>query len=179
MTAAALATHEPRSRPPFRERVLALAGHGAFREPTPPGTQQRTVPADHMIAAALAYGRRGPEDVGPDVAVAMATGRIGEASAVRVMQWVGSRLRKDRRVAFKRASPWLAHYSAWALNAVIEGAQHDDPSESKVFRWLSYFPPAPEGVTGEEHILIAVTACDDLDRAADDALALAARRWRG
>lgn len=164
MSAAAAPVFEPRSRPPFRERVLALAGHGAFREPTPPGTQQRTVPADHMIAAALAYGRRGPEDVGPDVAVAMATGTLAEGQRLRALTWLGHMLASERSGACKRLRPYAAHYAVWAWNAATQGMQP---------------PPAPEGVAEQDHGECLLFACLLLEQVADDALALAARRWRG
>lgn len=152
---------EPRTRPPFRERVMALVGHGGYREPSGPSTQPRTVPADHMIAAALAFGRDGPADVGPDVAIDLATGR--PVHWRRVCVWLGQQLAGDRGAACRRLRPWAAHYALWAYNATVRGMP---------------FPPAPEGVGSDDHAEVALFACLLLEQAAEDALALAARRWR-
>lgn len=154
-------THFDRSRSPFRERVMALAGHSTYREPAAPGTAQRAVPADHVIAAALAFGRRDRDDVGPDVAVDIATGRPGHWRAVCL--WLGRQLAGDRSAACVRLRPWAAHYAMWAYNATVTGQQ---------------FPPAPEGVAAKDHGEVALFACLLLEQAAEDALALAARKWK-
>lgn len=156
-------SHFDRSRSPFRERVMALAGHGTFREPTAPGSAPgpNPMPADHVIAAALAFGRRDRDDVGPDVAVDMATGRRGHWRSVCL--WLGQQLAADRSAACRRVRPWAAHYAVWAYNATVTGQQ---------------FPPAPEGVAAKDHGEVALFACLLLEQAAEDALALAARKWK-
>lgn len=56
-------------RPEFVERIAKLAGQTTYRTPSAGrGTKQDQLPDAHAIAAALAFARRGPEDVGPDVA---------------------------------------------------------------------------------------------------------------
>lgn len=56
-------------RPDFSERLARLAGKSTFREPAGArGTKQDQLPDEHAIAAALAFARRGPDDIGPDVA---------------------------------------------------------------------------------------------------------------
>ena len=56
-------------RPEFCERVAKLAGDTTYRVPTEgKGTKVAQVPDAHAIAAALAYARQGPQDIGPDVA---------------------------------------------------------------------------------------------------------------
>lgn len=164
MTAAAQ-TFEPHSRPSFRERVLALAGHGTFREPAQPGSvdARRALPADHLVAAALSFGRSGHDDVGPEVAMAMALGKISDAQALRVLRWLGAMLATDRTRSCVRLRPWAGHYAAWALNSVVRGLP---------------MPPAPQGVVDRDHGEVALYACLLLERVAEDALALAARRQR-
>lgn len=161
MTAAPV--FEPRSRPPFRERVMALAGRGGYREPGQGSSERQTVPPDHMVAAALAFGRSGPDDVGPDLALAMATGRIGEAQTLRVLRWLGGALAGERAASLKRVRPYLGHVAIYALNATTKGWQ---------------VPPAPDGVESKDWGEAVLFACLLIEHAAEDALALAARRWR-
>lgn len=56
-------------RPDFCERVAKLAGGTTYRTPTEGrGTKLDQLPDAHAVAAALAFARRGENDVGPDVA---------------------------------------------------------------------------------------------------------------
>lgn len=157
------ATHEPRavSRPSFRERVYMLAGHTTFREPAGGSTVQRAIPSDHLVAAALAFGRAGHGDIGPDIAFDIALGRDGHRR--RVVPWLGGLLASDRTASCVRLRPWAAHYATWAYGALVHGLP---------------FPPAPEGVSERDHGEVALFACLLLERAAEDTLALAARRAR-
>jgi len=155
------ATHEPHSRPTFRERVLALAGHGTFREPASGSSEQRQIPADHLIAAALSFGRRNPRDVGPDMAVDMATGR--PANYLKCCEWAGRAIAGDRGAPARRAKPWAAHVAVSAYNALVRGYS---------------VPPAPEGCRDDDWAELVLFACLLLEYAAEDALALAGRRHR-
>lgn len=161
--------HEPRSRPSFRERVHMLAGRSTWREPVGGhATAAKPIPADHLVAAALAFGRVNPGDIGPDIAFDMATGRPGHQR--RVCEWLGRQLateaqhRGGRVTALRRLQPWCAHYAVWAYNATVQG-------------W--HCPPPPEGVATQDHGEALLFGCLLLERAAEDALALAARRARG
>lgn len=56
-------------RPEFMERVAKLAGGTTYREPVGGhSTKLEHLPDPHAIAAALSFARRGPDDIGPDVA---------------------------------------------------------------------------------------------------------------
>lgn len=56
-------------RPEFTERVAKLAGGTTYRVPMEgKGTKFDQLPDAHAIAAALSFARRGPQDIGPDVA---------------------------------------------------------------------------------------------------------------
>lgn len=56
-------------RPEFVERVAALAGGTTYRLPVAGrGTKADQLPDAHAVAAALAYARTSPGDIGPDVA---------------------------------------------------------------------------------------------------------------
>lgn len=155
-------THEAGSRPTFRERVFALAGHGTWRGPSDGVRgEQRPIPADHLVAAALAFGRHNPKDVGPDIAFDIALGREGHKRGVCF--WLGGALAVERSGACKRLRPWAAHYATWAYNAMVHGWQ---------------FPPAPEGVADKDHGQVALYACLLLETVAEDALSIAARKMR-
>mgnify|MGYP001501828564 CR=1 FL=1 len=156
----AAGTFEPRSRPTFRERVHALVGHGTFREPAAGArTDIRGLPADHLVSAALAFGRRGRDDIGPDIAFDIATGRRGHAR--RVVRWLGAMLATDRSASCRRLRPWAAHCAAFAYGAVVEGRP---------------VPPAPQGASERDWGEVMLFACLLLEHAAEDALQLAARR---
>jgi hypothetical protein len=93
----------------------------------------------------------------------MVTGRIGEAQAVRVLRWLGGVLAGDRTASVRRLRPFTGHVALYALNAVVRGWQ---------------VPPAPEGVAAKDWGEAVLFACLLLEQSAEDALALAARRWR-
>ena len=155
------ATHEPRSRPTFRERVHALAGHGTFREPASGSSEQRAIPADHLIAAALSFGRRNPRDVGPDIAIDMATGRPGHY--LRVCEWAGRAIAGDRSAAAQRSKGVAALIAVTAYNALVRGYS---------------VPPAPDGIRPKDWGELVLFTCLLMEYAAEDALALAGRRHR-
>lgn len=150
-----------RSVTPFRERVYALVGHGTFREPAAGRSSEiKAIPADHMIAAALSFGRIDRRDVGPDIAEAMALGRLSHNKTVAVLRWLGAVLANDRGPKSIRCREWIGHISIYAFNAVVMGRQP---------------PPAPAGISsgdwGETIILAGLL----LERMGEDALARAAR----
>lgn len=155
-------THEPRSPTPFRERVLALAGHSTWREGGGSrSTDQKPIPADHMIAAALSFGRTSPGDIGPDIAFDLAVGRTGHAE--RVLRWLGPMLRADRSRAAERTRKWHGWIAVIAYRAVV-------------LREIP--PPKPEAIRTEDWGEMIIFAALLLETAAEDALALAARRSR-
>ena len=75
-------THE---RAGFAERAAKLAGRTAYREPVGGhGSRIDYVPDEHAIAAAFAYARLAPHDIGPDIAVAISTGTHAHARKIIV-----------------------------------------------------------------------------------------------
>ncbi|WP_426287502.1 hypothetical protein [Luteibacter sp. E-22] len=151
-------THD---KPTFRERVYALAGHGTWREPTGGGTTHlRAIPTDHMIAAALSFGRANPADVGPDIAIDMATGIAGHYG--RVCAALGRALSADRSALVRRNRQRIGHVAMAAYSVVLGRA----------------CPGAPVGVNEEDWGDLVAAGALVLERLAEDALALAARRAR-
>jgi hypothetical protein len=156
-------TFEPHSIPSFRERVHSLAGRTTYREPMGGyGTTASQIPSDHIIAAALSFGRRDRGDIGPDIAFDIATGRPGHYR--QVCAWLGRQIIGDRTASVARMRPWAAHVSVASYNAVVRG-------------W--HVPEAPIGATAKDWGSAVILGCLLLQYAADDALALAARRNRG
>lgn len=154
-------TFEANSRPTFRERVYALAGHSTWREPTGAGTSHlRSIPADHLVAAALSFGRRSPSDIGPDIAMDIATGRAGNYA--RVCEALGRALGADRSVLVRRHRPYVAVIAMAAYNAVMGRVQ----------------PPKPHDVDADDWNDLVAAGAYVLETMAEDALALAARRAR-
>jgi hypothetical protein len=155
-------TFEAGSRPTFRERVAALAGHSTFREPAAPGAvnAQRQIPTDHLIAAALSFGRTGPNDIGPDIAYDMATGRMGHHR--RVCLALGQALASERSRVVTRNRPYIA-VVAWAGYSAVVGLGT---------------VPRPDGCAQEDWDVLVPAAALILERLAEDALSLAARRAR-
>lgn len=155
-------TYEAHSAPTFRERVFMLAGRSTWRQPSDGARgEQRPIPSDHLVAAALSFGRLGKNDIGPDIAFDMALQREGHKR--QVVLWLGGQLAAERSGACKRLRSWAAHYAVWGYNAMVHGWQ---------------IPPAPERVADKDHGQVALFACLLLERAAEDALALAGRRAR-
>jgi hypothetical protein len=154
-------TFEANSRPSFRERVYALAGHTTWREPTGAGTSHlRAIPADHMVAAALSFGRRNPQDVGPDIAMDIATGLPGHRRPVCAA--LGKALAGDRSVLVRRNQGYIAHVALAAYWAVLGRP----------------VPDAPDGIAAEDWGDLVAAGALVLERLAEDALALAGRRNR-
>jgi hypothetical protein len=151
-------THD---RPTFRERVMALAGHSTWREPVGGhSTTMRQIPTDHLVAAALSFGRRGANDIGPDIAFDMATGRMGHKA--RVCEALGRAMAADRSRMVQRNRPVIG-VIAWAAYCAVLGL----PAV-----------PRPQCVhEGDWGDLVAAGALI-LERLAEDALALAGRRAR-
>jgi hypothetical protein len=148
-------------KPTFRERVFALAGHSTWREPTGGGTSHlRAIPADHMIAAALSFGRRNPKDVGPDIAMDMATGLAGHRRPVCAA--LGKAMAGDRSVLVRRNQGYIAHVALAAYWLVMGQGLRE----------------APDGIADDDWKDLVAAGALILETLAEDALALAARRNR-
>ena len=96
-TAEVADTYETR-RAGFAERCARLAGRTAYREPVGGhATRSDYMPDEHAIAAALAFGRLGRNDIGPDIAVAIATG--SPAKRMEIVRELAAALLATTRLA--------------------------------------------------------------------------------
>lgn len=148
-------THD---RATFAERVMALAGGSTWREPVEGrGSDTGRVPTVHLVAAALAYGRRGREDIGPDIACDLATGRMGHA--VRVTRGLRVAMGRDRSRLVRRNVRWLQTVAECGYMLAMG---------QRVL-------PCPDGMDVDEYTLLAEAARRILLRTADEAVAEAER----
>lgn len=154
-------TFETYSPPEFRERVAALVGGTTFREPGCSHAQLGQIPTAQAVAATLALARRGAADIGPDLALDIATRR--PAHYQRVCEWLGREFARDRGAAWRRtraAHGWLA---VLCYRAVVLDER---------------FPPCPDGMSQGDYETVALSGVVVLMNEADSCLAEAARRWR-
>lgn len=153
------ATHEPRSIPDFRERLMALAGGTAFRDGTP-STRSDNLPVAHAVAAQLAFARRGREDVGIDVAVAAALG--SDYKRAVIVSLLANALAVDRHPLTRRNLKALGYIANCAFDIVVHGRHRGRLST----------------VSADDWALLVPAACRILEALADAAVAEAERLWR-
>lgn len=112
-------------RPEFVERVAKLAGSTTYRVPVEgKGTKQDQLPDAHAIAAALAFSRRGPQDIGPDVAYCWVLRT--DAYRERVTRLLATALRCHE---FRGAGEARMAAANAAWNAMIWGRSTPRPAE--------------------------------------------------
>ena len=148
-------------RASFAERAAKLAGGTTFREPVGGrGTKHDHVPDEHSIAACFAFARQGPHDIGPDIAVAIATqspahgDRIVRELAAALMAGLGHR-------AYRQTREIVCVAAGCYLRAVYGAGQ------SK-----------PEGLTDRQYELARILGESVLWQAANEALFRAERAYR-
>lgn len=139
-----------------------MAGGTTYREPMEGhATDGGTLPDAHAIASALAFARRGPEDIGPDVAYCLVL--QSDAYRAKVTRLLAEALGKhmDGR-ELRHARPYVmpAVMSAW--DAVI----HLRGSHAK--------PPRCPSLAWDRMLLTAIATMHDK---AWDALSEAERRY--
>jgi len=69
-------------RASFAERAAKLAGGTTYREPIGGRSTKQDIPDEHSIAAAFAYARQAPHDIGPDIAIAIITGQAAHRQKI-------------------------------------------------------------------------------------------------
>lgn len=144
-------------RPEFIERVAKLAGDTTYRTPSGGrGTKQDQLPDAHAIAAALAFGRNGPLDVGPDVAYCWVLQTDAYRNKVVRMLADALRCHEFRTVTALRLTAAEAAWSAMVWNRASSR-------------------PASAGRAYDRMLMVA---CETLHRAAWDALSQAERAYR-
>jgi hypothetical protein len=139
------------------ERLAALAGGTTYREPSAGhATRVEHLPNAHAIAAALAFSRRGPQDIGPDVAYCWVLRNDAYRNKVVSLLSVALRCHELRGSDGYRT---LGANAAW--EAMIWDRIH----------------PQPAGVDARTWAKIVITAGEVMARSAWDSLALAERAY--
>lgn len=153
-------------RPEFIERLAKLAGGTTYRVPLEgKGTKFDQMPDAHAIAAALSFARRGPQDIGPDVAYCLALQSDSYRSAVcrRLAEAIGEAA--DGR-QIKGARPYAMDACQAAWDAVIHlesGVGKRRPPQCKESAWD----------------VMLLTAISRMHDSAWGSLAEAEKRYRG
>lgn len=146
----------------FAERVAKMAGGTTYREPVGSfGSSADHLPDAHAIAAAMAYARRGQTDIGPDIAVAIATGSIAHRTKI-VMELSAALLASTGRVG-ERAVNYLLTISAHCYLFVVTGKPQG---------------PRPLGVADRDYIILRSLGEGILWQAAESALERAQKAYR-
>lgn len=144
-------------RPDFIERLAKLAGGTTYRTPTEGrGTKQDQLPDAHAIATALAFARRGPDDIGPDVAYCWVL--RCDSYRVRVVRKLSTALRCHE---FRGAGAARIQAAEAAWEAMVWDRSSPKPAEPPRF-WDS----------------LLLTAIGVLHASAWDTLAEAERKYR-
>jgi hypothetical protein len=146
----------------FLERIAKLAGGTTYREPIGSyGTGGDRMPDAHVIAAAMAYARRGPTDIGPDIAVAIATGSTAHRTRI-VMELSAALLASTGKVG-ERTSNFLLMIAAHCYLFVVTGTPQGQ---------------RPLGVSERDYLLLRSIGEGILWQAAEAALARAKKAYR-
>lgn len=113
-------------RPEFTERIASLAGGTTYRTPVAGrGTKQDQLPDEHAIATALSFARRGPEDIGPDVAYCWVL--QSDAYRAKVMRIICDHLYRTSRISRVHAAQAVG--SAWDAMIHDRKSGKDCPSD--------------------------------------------------
>lgn len=159
-------THEAKAPPSLWERLARLAGKTTYREPVGGRTTRTAVlPPEHELCVALGWARdrNDPHDIGPDVAMDMATG--GGRNMAPVVRLLAEALDADRgrgsRVV-SRNRPYLRIVAADAYARIVYGQRFE----------------RPEMVTNDDWDVLTEAAYRVLERMADNAVARAERYLR-
>jgi len=157
-------THETYSPIDFRERVHALVGGTTYREPVGGHSTSggKRIPTPQMVAATLACARQGANDIGPDIAMDIATGSTGHYA--KVCEWMGRELARDRGANVARSKAHLGLIAVVGYRCLVLGEQA---------------PPAPLGCRTSDWGELVIYVIVRLQNEAENALACARRKWRG
>jgi hypothetical protein len=114
----------------------------------------------HQLAGLLAMARQGRNDIGPDVAIDMATGRM--ANMQKVCEALGSALASDRSVLMRRNRAFIAVIASAGYYALVIGHR----------------AVKPEGVNGADWELLTEAAERVLATLVDETIRRAKKNMR-
>lgn len=138
-------------RPSFEERVNALAGKGAWREPSDGAHGPvRILPGEHLDAAAIAYARQERGDFGPDVLIAVALG--SDAHRDRCVHSLAKALASLTRARDERA---LMYAAMCAWDELVHGRPAKPPASLPSEVWAALLKLAVATLDSERTAAIA------------------------
>jgi hypothetical protein len=147
-------------RATFRERIAALAGRSTWREPMEGHSTAPLKMTDQDVAAALAYARQGPDDIGPDIAYCIVCGS----------DWHRARIIKGLATAlFHAGGHWVRKGKPYLLT-IADDAFRTVVWQQRVTR--------PEGCPAKTYDVLLLTGIGTLSQAADEAIRAAERAFR-
>lgn len=125
-------------RPEFTERIAKLAGSTTYRVPVEGrGTKFDQLPDAHAIATALAFARRGPQDIGPDVAycLVLQSDAYRNTVCLKLAEAVGDAA-DGREIKGARQYAMAACQAAWDAVIHLEaGVNKRKPPNCKESAW--------------------------------------------
>jgi hypothetical protein len=150
------------ARAGFLERIAKLAGGTTYRQPIGSfGASSDHLPDAHAIATAMAYARRGDTDIGPDIAVAIATGSTAHRTRI-VMELSAALLAGTGKVG-ARAENFLLTIAAHCYLFVVTNTTQG---------------PRPLGVSERDYLLLRSFGEGILWQAAESALVRAKKAYQ-
>jgi hypothetical protein len=144
----------------FRERIAALVGRSTWREPMEGHSTAPLRMTDQDVAAALAYARQGPDDIGPDIAYCIVCGS----------DWHRARIIKNLATAlYHGGGHWVRHGKPYLLTIA------NDAFRATVF--LERIT-RPDGCPAKTYDMLLAAALGVLTTAADESIYRAERAFR-
>lgn len=150
-------THD---RASFRERIARLVGGTTWREPLEGHSTDPHRMTDQDVAAALAFARQDPDDIGPDIAYCIVTG--SDWHRARIILAVANALLSSGGRWLRHGRPHLLTIADNAFRALVFGDRVACPTDC---------PP-------KSYASLLLSACCAMDSAADAAIRSAERAFR-
>ena len=150
-------THE---RASFRERIAALAGGTTWREPCGGRSTDPDRMTDQDVAAALAYARRGPADIGPDVAYCIVC--QSNTNRERIVRELAAALVESGGYYLRKARPYVTSIAMQAFDSAVWQARC----------------ARPEGCGEKAYSALLIAGVATLHSLADTAISDAGRAFR-
>jgi hypothetical protein len=147
-------------RASFRERVAALVGRSTWREPMEGHSTAPLKMTDQDVAAALAYARQGPDDIGPDMAYCIICG--SDWHRARIIKGLATALFHSGGHWLRRGRPYLLTIADDAFCALVH--------QRRIVR--------PEGCPPRTYDALLLVALSTLQNVAEESLHRAERAFR-
>jgi hypothetical protein len=143
----------------FRERIAALMGRSSWRQPMEGHSTAPLKMTDHDVAAALAYARQGPDDIGPDIAYCIVCG--SDWHRARIIKRLAESLLANGYL-MRKGRPYVLTIADHAFQVVV---------------WQNRVAK-PEGCPEKTYSMLLLAAANILQTVADESIYRAERAFR-